>query len=191
MSPTWNCLDMCVMLAILGSQRCWCQISFVQIGRSWKFEEMHSNSHRNLSGDGCVSTTPNPRTLTTSAHVHFTRVAQGSRLEARDLSHQVSSGCLCLDKSVIFTSGTPCLTRSRLCSFAGSLLHIPPALQIRLPCCSPHMEMTTATIHDTKRHLAPPESDVDGEQIRNTLASPLYLHEGEASADRPRVYHSM
>ena len=36
----------------------------------------------------------------------------------------------------------------------------------------------------------PPESDLDDEQIRNMLASPLYLQEREASADRSRVYHS-
>ena len=38
-----------------------------------------------------VNTTPNPRTFNTTAHVNFSRVAQ-------DLSHQVSSECLCLIK---------------------------------------------------------------------------------------------
>ena len=36
----------------------------------------------------------------------------------------------------------------------------------------------------------PPESDLDGKQIRSVLASPLYLQDREGSADRPRVYHS-
>ena len=90
-------------------------------------------------------TTPNIRTFNTTAHVIFSRC---SRLS------QGSSLCLCLDKTLIFTSGTPCLTRSRCCSFAGPLLHIPLALQIRLPCCSLDLEMTTATIHDTERRLA-------------------------------------
>ena len=36
----------------------------------------------------------------------------------------------------------------------------------------------------------PPDSDLDDEQIRNVLASPLYSQEKEASADRSRVYHS-
>ena len=36
----------------------------------------------------------------------------------------------------------------------------------------------------------PPESDLDDEQIRDMLASPLYLQEKEASADQPQVYHS-
>ena len=36
----------------------------------------------------------------------------------------------------------------------------------------------------------PPESDLDDEQTRNMLASPLYLQEREVSADRSRVYHS-
>ena len=35
----------------------------------------------------------------------------------------------------------------------------------------------------------PPESDLDDEQTRNMLVSPLYLQEREASADRSRVYH--
>ena len=36
----------------------------------------------------------------------------------------------------------------------------------------------------------PAESDWDDEQIRNMLASPLYLQEREVSADRSRLYHS-
>ena len=52
-----------------------------------------------------------PHTLNTPAHVNFSRVAQGS-------SHQVSSECLCPDKTTIFTSDTQCLTRSRCCSLA-------------------------------------------------------------------------
>ena len=34
-----------------------------------------------------------------------------------------------------------------------------------------------------------PESDLDDDQIRNMLASPLYLQKRQASADRSRVYH--
>ena len=41
-----------------------------------------------------------------------------------------------------------------------------------------------------EHYTPPPESDVDGEQKRDMLASPLYLQEREASADPPRVYHS-
>ena len=37
----------------------------------------------------------------------------------------------------------------------------------------------------------PPESDWDDEQIRALLASPLYLQEREANADRSQVYHSV
>ena len=36
-----------------------------------------------------------------------------------------------------------------------------------------------------------PESDLDDWQIRALLASPLYLQEREASADRSQVYHSV
>ena len=37
----------------------------------------------------------------------------------------------------------------------------------------------------------PPESDLDDEQIRALLASPLYLQEREERADRLQVYHSV
>ena len=37
----------------------------------------------------------------------------------------------------------------------------------------------------------PPESDLNDEQIRTMLVSPLYLQEREASVDRSRVYHSL
>ena len=38
---------------------------------------------------------------------------------------------------------------------------------------------------------APPESDLDDEQIRALLASPLYMQEREANADRSQLYHSV
>ena len=48
-----------------------------------------------------------------------------------------------------------------------------------------------ASTHDSAESFVtpPPESDLD-DQVRKMLASPLYLQEREASADRPRVYHS-
>ena len=54
-----------------------------------------------------------------------------------------------------------------------------------------HRPSLTST-YDSAENIAtpPPESDLDHEQIRNMLASPLYLQEREASADRPRVHHS-
>ena len=50
--------------------------------------------------------------------------------------------------------------------------------------------MTSA--YDSAESIAtpPPESDLDDEQIRNMLASPLYLQEREASADRSQVEYS-
>ena len=54
---------------------------------------------------------------------HYTKPAHIPHFRAReffslsqDLIHQVSSECLCLDKTTILTSGTPCLARSRCCS---------------------------------------------------------------------------
>ena len=46
--------------------------------------------------------------------------------------------------------------------------------------------------YDSAESIAtlPPELDVDDDQIRNMLASPLCLQEKEVSADRPRVYYS-
>ena len=49
----------------------------------------------------------------------------------------------------------------------------------------------TSTYDSAESIATPPaESDLDDEQLRNVLASPLYLQEREASADRSRVYHS-
>ena len=55
-----------------------------------------------------------------------------------------------------------------------------------------HRPSVTST-HDSAESIAapPPEPDLDDEQIQNMLASPLYLQEREASADRSRVYHSV
>ena len=36
----------------------------------------------------------------------------------------------------------------------------------------------------------PPDSDLDNEQIRALLASPLYLQDREANAERSQVYHT-
>ena len=54
-----------------------------------------------------------------------------------------------------------------------------------------HRSCVTST-YDSAESIAalPPESDLDDEQIKDTLASPLYLPEREASADQPRVHHS-
>ena len=52
---------------------------------------------------------------------------------------------------------------------------------------------STTWISDSDESLAfhALDSDLDDEQIRTLLASPLYLQEREASADRSRVYHSL
>ena len=51
---------------------------------------------------------------------------------------------------------------------------------------------SVTSTYDSPESIAtlPPESDLDDEQIRNMLASPLYSQEREASADRSRVNHS-
>ena len=55
-----------------------------------------------------------------------------------------------------------------------------------------HRPSITST-YDSSESIAtpPPESDLDDEQIRAPLASPLCLQEREASADRSHVYRSV
>ena len=90
---------------------------------------------------------------TTPAHIPHFRRREFSRV-AQDLSRQVSSECLCLDKTTIFASGTQCRTRSHCCFLTWRLLHISLALQHQPPYCALHMEMTTVRIHDPERRLA-------------------------------------
>ena len=54
-----------------------------------------------------------------------------------------------------------------------------------------HRPSITST-YDSAESIAtpPPESDLDDEQIRALLTSPLYLQQREASAERSQVYHS-
>ena len=53
-----------------------------------------------------------------------------------------------------------------------------------------HRSCVTSTC-DSAESIAtpPPESDLDDEHMRDMMASLLYLQEGEASVDQPRVYH--
>ena len=50
--------------------------------------------------------------------------------------------------------------------------------------------MTLTYVSGESIGTLPPESDLDDDQIRNMLVSPLYLQVREAGADRHRVYHS-
>ena len=52
----------------------------------------------------------------------------------------------------------------------------------------PGMTSTDDSAESIATH--PLESDLEDDQIQNMLASPLYLQEREASADRSRVCHS-
>ena len=48
-----------------------------------------------------------------------------------------------------------------------------------------------SSTHDSIESLATPqEADLDDEQIRALLASPRYLPERDASAERSQIYHS-
>ena len=55
-----------------------------------------------------------------------------------------------------------------------------------------HRPGMTSTNDSAERIATPsPESDLDDEQIGTLLASPLYLQDREAGADRSRVCHSL
>ena len=56
---------------------------------------------------------------------------------------------------------------------------------------SSHQPITAST-YDSAESIAtpPPDSDFDDEQLRALLASPLYLQEREANAERSQAYHS-
>ena len=53
-----------------------------------------------------------------------------------------------------------------------------------------HHQSIIATTYDSAESIAtPPDSDLDDEQLRALVASPLYQQEREASAERSQVYH--
>ena len=55
----------------------------------------------------------------------------------------------------------------------------------------PHNQSLLSSTQDSIESVAmPQEADLDDEQIRSLLASPRYLPEREASAERSQVYHS-
>ena len=57
------------------------------------------------------------------------------------------------------------------------------------PCPSTNRSQRRPTLlRKASRHH--PDSDLDDEQLRALLASPLYLQEREANAERSQVYHS-
>ena len=60
---------------------------------------------------------------------------------------------------------------------------------LRVKPLSFHQSITAST-YDSAESIATPESDSDDDQLRPLLASPLYLQEREASAERSQVYHS-
>ena len=62
---------------------------------------------------------------------------------------------------------------------------------LRVKPLSFHQSITASTYDSAESIATPlPESDLDDEQLRALLASPLYLQEREASAERSQVYYS-
>ena len=62
---------------------------------------------------------------------------------------------------------------------------------LRVKPLSFHQPIAASTYDSAESIATPlPESDLDDEQLRALLASPLYLQEREASADRSQVYLS-
>ena len=63
-------------------------------------------------------------------------------------------------------------------------------LEDRVEFLTYHQSITAST-HDSAESIATsPEADLDDEQLRTLVASPLYLQERGASAGRSQVYHS-
>ena len=62
---------------------------------------------------------------------------------------------------------------------------------LRIKPLSFHQSITAST-YDSAESIATrhPESDIDDEQLRALVASPLHLQERESSAERSQVYHS-
>ena len=59
------------------------------------------------------------------------------------------------------------------------------------PFSLPYYQSLLSSTQDSIENLATPqEADLDDEQIRALLASPRFLPEREASAERSQTYHS-
>ena len=63
-------------------------------------------------------------------------------------------------------------------------------MDLRVKLLSFHQSIIASTYDSAESIATPPESDFDDEQLRALLASPLYLQEREASAEKTQVYHS-
>ena len=61
---------------------------------------------------------------------------------------------------------------------------------LRVRLFSYHQSIIASTYDSPENIAMPLESDFDDEQLRHLLASPLYLQERGASAERSKVYHS-
>ena len=63
-------------------------------------------------------------------------------------------------------------------------------IQDRVKSLSYNHSFISSTQDSAESIATPQEADLDDEQIRALLASPWYLPEREASAERSQVYHS-
>ena len=103
------------------------------------------------------------------------------------IHHSLSKPCA-FSKTVHTTRNMSCITPELTSTFS---------LCTRIPSYSFGMTYLSFVDFPFKRDKSLPrsttseyrQSDVDDEQIRALLASPLYLQEREASADRSQVYH--
>ena len=62
--------------------------------------------------------------------------------------------------------------------------------ELRVKLLSFHQSIILSTYDSAESIATPPKSDLDDEHLRTLLASPLYLHERGASAERSQVYNS-
>ena len=87
---------------------------------------------------------------------------------------------------------SPC-TRTPSCPSARPTSSSPIVHSGEINPCHDPQQVSIASTCDSAESIATPhpESDLDDGQIRALLASPLYMQEREASADRSQVYHSV
>ena len=141
-----------------------------------------------------VNTTPNFRTFRTSAHVNFSRAV----LRAFHLTSSAHSTRTPIQTCLLFLShGDDHCDDPRSGVTFGQLAE-PNTLKSYEP--NDLIEMNNAEVSPIQFHrpcdsaesvaTSLLKSDLDDEQIKHMLASPLYQQEREASADQPRVHHS-
>ena len=123
-----------------------------------------------------------PSHLSTTSHSTGTPVRPSTRPSARPSLRSSSHGDLsCID----YVSRPPFAETHSPTGYEPKDLTEEDNFILVKPMYFHRSSMTSTCSSAESIATSPPESKLDDEQIRNMLASPLYLQESEASADRP------